>query len=99
MVGGAPALQMDIVLAAGATVCPKEGVSTLLKGSFPHPYPDGTWRADIGPDSRVRLYVLDLPEGAVTLIMAISIAAPTARFEQVLEAAAPVVDSIEFQTP
>ena len=46
----------------------------------------------------MRLYLLDLPEGSATRILAIAIVAPEARFEDVIEAAAPIIESIEFHT-
>ena len=46
----------------------------------------------------MRLYLIDLPEGSATRILAIAVVAPEARFEAVLEAAAPIIESIEFHT-
>jgi hypothetical protein len=62
---------------------------------------DNTGRV-LTPDadsSRMRLYLVDAPEGSSIRILAIAVQAPEARFTQVLEAAAPVIDSIEFPTP
>jgi hypothetical protein len=81
-VGGAPALQMDVVTTAGALVCdgwPRFAV-TILE-----------------PGSRMRLYLVDLPGGSAR-ILAIAIIASDADFERVLEAATPIVDSFEFHT-
>jgi hypothetical protein len=44
----------------------------------------------------MRLYLLDLPEGQETRILAIAIVAPEARFVDVATAAAPIVQSLEF---
>ena len=44
----------------------------------------------------MRLYLLDLPAGSTTRMLAIAIVAPEARFEDVLAAAAPLIESIEF---
>jgi hypothetical protein len=46
----------------------------------------------------MRLYLLDIPEGSATRILAIAIVAPEARFDAVMAAAAPVLDSIEVHT-
>jgi hypothetical protein len=47
----------------------------------------------------MRLYLFDVPEGSSMRILAIAIIAPESRFERVVEAAAPVIDSIEFHAP
>jgi hypothetical protein len=44
----------------------------------------------------MRLYLIDMPEGSSMRILAIAIVAPEARFDAVIEAATPVMDSIEF---
>ncbi|KRT61074.1 MAG: hypothetical protein XU10_C0044G0007 [Chloroflexi bacterium CSP1-4] len=46
----------------------------------------------------MRLYLVDVPAGSATRILAIAIVGPDARFERVVEAAMPIVDSIEFPT-
>jgi hypothetical protein len=51
-----------------------------------------------GPDGPMRLYLLDLPEGMSARILAIAIVAHESEFERVVEAAVPVVDSLEFHT-
>ncbi|HSJ85111.1 MAG TPA: hypothetical protein VLA91_15010 [Acidimicrobiia bacterium] len=82
-VGGTHALQMDVVAAPGASLC--EGwMPFVVTGS------------GIEPGSRMRLYLLDLPGSA--RILAIAIIAPEDRFESVLRAAAPILDSLEFHT-
>ena len=92
-VGGADGLVMDVTLASGASVC-DDSASPLVLTRRTDGY-RGQSRLDQG--SRMRLYLLDLPEGLTTRILAIAIVAPEARFEGVIEAATPVVDSIEFQ--
>jgi hypothetical protein len=47
----------------------------------------------------MRLYLVDLPEGSASRIMAIAVVAPEARFDSVLEAATPIIDSIQFHAP
>jgi hypothetical protein len=50
-------------------------------------------------DGRMRVYVLDLPEGMSARILAIAVSAADSEFERVVKAAEPVLDSIEFHTP
>jgi hypothetical protein len=45
------------------------------------------------------IYLFDMPEGSSMRTMAIAIAAPESSFERSVEAASPVVDSVEFQAP
>lgn len=91
-VGGAAGLQMDVTLAAGQTVCDMHGSPQVLT-----PDNDGHWRGTaLDHGSRMRLYLVDLPEGSTTRILAIAIVAPEARFEDMIEAAAPIIESIEF---
>jgi len=53
----------------------------------------GPW---LEPGDRMRLYLLDLPEGSSAGTMAITFVAPQAAFETVLEYVAPILDSFEF---
>jgi hypothetical protein len=50
-------------------------------------------------EARMRVYVLDLPEGMSARLLAIGIIAHESMFDDVLEAATPVLESFEFQTP
>jgi hypothetical protein len=88
--GGVDGLQLDVVLAPQASDCP------ILR-----PAGDSSTRraADLDLGIRMRLYLVDLPEGSASPIMAIAILAPEARFDSVLEAATPIIDSIEFHAP
>jgi hypothetical protein len=91
-IGGIPALQIDVVLAPGASSCSWQTPSLssasplLLKHA---PFWNGVDRA--------RLYVLDLPGGSAR-VLAIAIISDEDSIEHVLELAAPIVDSIEFHT-
>jgi hypothetical protein len=100
--GGTEALMLDVIIAAGASVpfCENElGVMNLLvdpeagEQTF-----DGTGRG-VGHASgeRMRLYLVNAPEGSSRRVLAIAIVAPESRFESVIEAAGPLVDSVEFQ--
>jgi PQQ-like domain len=86
-VGGVEGVSMDIALAPGGDVCePQGGPETG----------GGRWRTPLSPGSPMRLYLVDVPEGSATRMLAIAIVAPEARFEVVFEAAAPIIESIEF---
>ncbi len=91
--GGTPALRMEVVAVPGATVCEGWRGPRVVSES------DRGWPGmDLAPGSRMRLYLLDLPGGSAR-ILAIAVVAPEARFEQVVEAAAPIFDSFEFHAP
>ena len=96
-VEGVKGLAIDVTVAPGASVC-EQFPSTLVLSQgagYRGPRPPG-----VGLDrgSRMRLYLLDVPEGSATRILAIAIVAPEARFDEVLAEATPVIDSIEFRT-
>ncbi|HJP65299.1 MAG TPA: hypothetical protein VKA30_03225 [Actinomycetota bacterium] len=94
-VGGTQALRMDVAAAPAASECdrwaaPLVVTQTGVEQAF----------AQIAAVQarRIRLYLLGLPEGSSAGILAIAIVAPDARFEAVVEAAAPILDSFEFGT-
>jgi hypothetical protein len=89
-IAGIDALRMDVVAvtAAGADHCQ----ALVLRPGL------NSVGDDLDRGSRMRLYLLDLPEGFSARILAIAIAAPEPHFEAVVEAAAPIVDSFELHT-
>jgi hypothetical protein len=87
-VGGVEGLVMDITTTGGTSVCQE---------SFPSA--EVVTRPTLEEGIRMRLYLLDLPEGSSERIVMIAIAAPETRFDAVIEAAAPIIDSIEFPAP
>jgi hypothetical protein len=91
-VGGIEALRMDVVAATGASVC-EEGPAPQVVTPNDHDW----YGVFLEHGERMRLYLLDLPGGSARTL-AIAISAPEARFEHVVEAAAPIVDSFEFRT-
>ena len=97
VVGGSAGLQMDVTLAPGASVCEVIPSTQVLTQDDGHTGP-GPPGLNLDQGSRMRLYLLDLPEGLATRILAIVVVAPEARFEAVLEAATPIIESIEFHT-
>jgi hypothetical protein len=92
-IGGAEGLAMDLTAAPGAGYCDELIPVLTIRDDAP-------WRGlYLDRGSRMRLYLVDLPGGVPSRILAIGIVAPEVRFEDVTGAAAPVVDSIEFRTP
>ncbi len=107
-VGGAEALMIDVVIAAGATItvaadeqanlC-SNGVVSLVydvyaEGSVANGSVTGHATGDW-----MRLYLFDVAEGSSMRTLAIAIVAPESSFERVVEAAVPVVNSVEFHAP
>jgi hypothetical protein len=91
-VGGIPALRMDVVHAPGAANCswPEGDISEsgwLMKFA----------RTEM--EDRARLYLIDLPEGSQARVLALVTITDEDSFERVMEAAAPIIDSIEFHAP
>jgi hypothetical protein len=103
--GGAEALMMDVVIAAGGSVC--DALPPWNLGGDPgvvvvEDIGIGTvdrMALGLSTGDRMRLYLFDVPEGLSMRILAVAIIGPESRFERVVEAAWPVVDSIEFHTP
>jgi hypothetical protein len=92
-VGGIEALRMDVVAAPGATVCENWGTPLVVSGPRSRdPRGPGLEQGD-----RMRLYLLDLPEGSSARILAIAFVAPEASFETTLEEEeARIMGSFEF---
>jgi len=82
------------VAATGASVC-EEGPAAQVVTPNDHDW----FGVFLRHGERMRLYLLDLPEGMSARILAITISAPEPDFEHVMEAAEPIVDSIEFHAP
>jgi hypothetical protein len=85
-VGGLDALSMDVTLAPGGEAC---GIGMIEISRWIH---------EIGwdPGWRLRLYLVDLPEGMSVQTLAISVVAPEERFDEVIAETAPIIDSIAF---
>jgi hypothetical protein len=90
--GGAQALRMDVVAAPGATVCDTWGAPQVVTAHDS----DSLFGVGLEDGHLMRLYLLSLPDGLSAPIMAIAIVAPEPRFERVVEAAAPILESLEF---
>jgi hypothetical protein len=105
--GGAEALMMDVVIAAGTSICDRVdhlgnplrlGVLSPVFGDWAEMDVDNGLATGLATGDLMRLYLFDVPEGSSMRILAIAIIAPESRFERAVEAAAPVVDSVEFHT-
>lgn len=90
-VGGADGLVMDITAAAEASACDLGPWPVLTDG--------GRGWTGLDEGRRMRLYLIDVPDGLATRILAIAVVAPQSRFDKTLAAATPVLDSIEFHAP
>ena len=90
---GHAALTIDITLAPGASSC-EQGTYVLTRELC-----CGQRGVTIAQGSRMRLYLVDAPAGSSLGVIAIAIVAPEWRFESVLEAAVPIVETLEFHAP
>ena len=95
-VGGIEGVRMDVVAAPRASDCEGEGWPAVLAATDLNDESHRLVEMPVG--SRMRLYLLDLPEEISARILAVAIVAPEQRFDQVVEAAAPILDSFEFDT-
>ena len=88
-IGGLEAVSIDVALAPGGEAC---GVGMIEISRWIH---------TIGwdPGLRLRLYLVDLPDGMSVETLAISVVAPEARFEEFIEETASIIESIEFHAP
>jgi hypothetical protein len=88
-VGGLDAVSIDVALAPGGEPCGIGIVGDISR-----------WIHELwDPSLRLRLYLVDLPEGMLVRTLAITVVAPKDRFEDVIAETAPIIDSIEFHAP
>jgi hypothetical protein len=85
-IGGLEAVSIDVTLAPGGEAC---GIGMIEISRWIHTI---GWE----PGWRLRLYLVDLPEGMSVRTLAITVVAPEERFEEVITETAPIIDSIEF---
>ena len=106
--GTTKGVMFDVVIAAGTPitvpvdmeerVCDAQILGLLIDrnaSSFLH---DGVLTS-AGSGERMRLYLFDVPEGLSMRTLAFAITASESDFERAVEAAVPVVNSIEFKAP
>ena len=92
-IGGFDAISIDVALAPGGWAPCGSGFEG---SSLPWQY-SGRWIHELSESGRrMRIYLVDLPEGMTVQTMAITIVAPEARFDEVVEETKPIIDSIEF---
>ena len=85
-VGGLEALSMDVAMGPGGEAC---GIGMIEIARWVHAI---GWE----PESRLRLYLVDLPEGMSVETLAITVEAPEDRFDAFTDETAPIIESIEF---
>ena len=87
-VGGVEAVSIEVALAPGGRAC---GIGMIDISRWIHALRDPGWR--------LRLYLVDLPEGMSVQTLAITVVAPEERFDDVIAETAPIIESIEFHPP
>ncbi|HVM11289.1 MAG TPA: hypothetical protein VM638_02265, partial [Actinomycetota bacterium] len=85
-VGGAKAVTIDVELSPTGRVC------TAYRSDAQR------WIHALEPGKRLRLFLVDLPKGMSMRTLAITVMAPKGSFEEALEEADPVIDSVRFHT-
>jgi hypothetical protein len=83
-IGGVEAVSIDVALAPGGKAC---GVYMIEISRWIH---------GLQPGLRLRLFLVDLPEGMSVETLAITVVAPEERFDEVIAETAPIIESIEF---
>ncbi len=84
LVGSVEAVAIDVALSPLGRVCLAYRTDV------------NRWIHALEPGMRLRLLLVDLPEGMSMRILAITVIAPEASFEEVIQQAKPIIDSIEF---
>ena len=83
-VGGSDAVTIDVALAPAGSGCPIYRTDV------------NRWIHALEPGKRLRLFLVDVPEGMSMQTLAISVIAPFERFDDVVAVATPIIESIEF---
>jgi len=86
-IGGVEAVAMDVALSPAGRVCSAYRTDAQR------------WIHALEPGKRLRLFLVDLPEGMSMRTLAITVVAPKENFEEVIEETAPIIESIEFHVP
>ncbi len=96
-VGGLEAVSMDVTLAPGGRTC---GIGMIIISRWIHDLEPGAEGAPPfetpGPSRRLRLYLVDLPEGMSVKTLAVTVLAPEERFDDFVNETAPIIESIDF---
>jgi hypothetical protein len=85
-IGGLDAVSIDVALAPGGEACEVQMIEIsrwihVLKTQ---------------PGTRLRLYLVDLPDGMSVETLAITVVAPDERFDEFIQETAPIIESITF---
>ena len=85
-IGGLDAVSMDVALAPGGRACGIWGIEI------------SRWIHELqgNPELRMRLFLVDLPDGMSVKTLAITVKAPKDQFDAYLAETAPIIESIEF---
>ena len=96
VVGGLDGVQLDVAVAPTAAACADAGLPLVLTADSEC---CSAWAASLAldPGARMRLTLVDLPEGSAQRVLAIAVSADGERFDAALDAAAPVVDTIALR--
>lgn len=78
------AVAIDVALSPGGRVCGAYRTDA------------NRWIHALEPGVRLRLFLVDLPESTSMRTLAVTVIAPEASFEEVIQEADPIIDSIEF---
>lgn len=97
-VGGVEAWQMDVTMVRGVSECAPHDFPPVLMTADQDEVP-GLDHLDVPHGHRMRLYLLDLPEGSTARTLVITFRADEPAFESLLEEAPPILNSFEFRTP
>jgi hypothetical protein len=96
-IGGVEAVSIDVALAPGGRTC---GIGMIIISRWIHDLEPGAEGVEPfetpGPPRRLRLYLVDLPEGMSVPTLAITVLAPEERFEEFIDETAPIIESIDF---
>jgi hypothetical protein len=87
-IGGVEAVSIDVALAPGGRPCSTLGGIEISR-----------WIHTLEPGLRLRLYLVDLPQGMSVQTLAITVVAPADSFEEFIAETAPIIESIEFHAP
>ena len=83
-IGGREAVSIDVALAPGGGAC---GIGMI---------DISRWIHGLEPGMRLRLYLVDLPQGMSVQTLAITVVAPEEHFEEFVAETAPIIESIKF---
>jgi hypothetical protein len=108
-VGGVEGVVMDVEIAAGTPItvpvnpenggiCFPQVLGLLVDADAPAYQYDNILTA-AASGQWMRLYLLDMPDGSPTHVLAIAIIASESDFDRAVKEAAPLMDSIEFRGP